>query len=77
MAFYGSPYKNSELNKNAYILAVTGGFGIRSNNFFLDFAISKLMKSEQGYFYRVSENTDNFKTDFSSNQLIITAGIKF
>lgn len=40
--YYGSPFKDSEANANAYKLSYNGGIGLRSEKFFINFAFAYL-----------------------------------
>lgn len=77
--YYDSPYKSSQLNKNAYELSFSGGFGIKTDYSFLDFSIVHSTGSTSQYLYTLQNNTgiSAAKTTTASNQLLITLGYKF
>ncbi|HBX49774.1 MAG: hypothetical protein A2275_00075 [Bacteroidetes bacterium RIFOXYA12_FULL_35_11] len=79
MAYYGSPYKSGHLNAKSYGLSYSGGFGIRSYNFFLDFAYVHFVKQEKSFLYTVPEpmTIESVKVKTNSSQLLITLGYKF
>lgn len=82
--FYGSPYKSNQINKNAFTTSYSGGFGIRDNNVFFDFAYVYMTSKENHYLYDPSfVNTANStvlnptKLILYSSQFMATIGFKF
>ena len=51
MAYYGSPYKSTELNKNASTISYSGGIGYRSGMFSIDLGYSYLTHNENYVLY--------------------------
>ncbi|MBI5219096.1 MAG: hypothetical protein HY958_09220 [Bacteroidia bacterium] len=78
-AYYGSPYKSSQINKNANMMSFSGGFGIKNENMFLDFAFVHSVKTEYYYLYYLQNisDTEPSKITSNSNQLLFTLGYKF
>lgn len=78
-SYYTSPYKSSQLNKNATKIALSCGFGIKTNNSFLDFAFVHNIGATYYYLYTMPSNAgvEPSKITSSSNQLLITLGYKF
>ena len=78
-SYYSSPYKSSQLNKNATMIAISFGFGIKTDNSFLDFALVHNTGSSYTYMYSMPLNAgiEPSKITLSSNQLLITLGYKF
>jgi len=54
--YYPSPYKEGELNENMYRILVSGGIGIRTENFFIDFAGIYNLKKEKYNLYDYENN---------------------
>lgn len=77
--FYDSPYKSSMLNKNAYVLSFSGGFGIKTSNSFLDLTYVHATGSTYEYLYALYDNpgTSPAKTTTATNRLMLTLGYKF
>lgn len=78
-SYYTSPYKSTQLNKNATMMALSCGFGIKTNNSFLDFAFVHNTGSYYYYLYSMPSDAgiEPSKITSSSNQLLITLGYKF
>ena len=70
---YGSPYKTSEINKDAFFTSISAGIGFRSNNFFLDFVIVNRQIEENYFLYYENEA----KLNSSSNRILATFGFRF
>jgi hypothetical protein len=77
--YYGSPYKKSEINADAYTLNYSGGIGYRSENFFIDLAVSYFDKEEQMILY-----TSNYASNAATTALeedivrvMFTVGFRF
>ncbi|MBL7753858.1 MAG: hypothetical protein JNM44_05215 [Chitinophagaceae bacterium] len=77
-AYYGSPYKNSQLNASR--MQFSGGLGYRTKFWFLDIAyiFSKQNLREQPYrLTRATANVPVASTDNRVNQVLCTIGWKF
>ena len=72
--YYGSPYKSSEINKDAYQLNYSGGIGIRSDNFFIDVAYSYTTHSEK---YALYPNSGFANLDMANQRVLATIGFRF
>jgi hypothetical protein len=83
--YYGSPYKSSEINKDAYHLNYSAGFGIRGKHAYIDFAWNYLLQKEKYILYNWTDvtanpNTEVFYTaDLTHNEMMMltTFGIRF
>ncbi len=77
--YYGSPYKENELNADAYKLNYSGGLGIRDKNFFIDFALSYMAGEERLVLYRSSYNANPVSAEINSEKVkaMATFGFKF
>lgn len=73
--YYPSPYRKGELNENMYKLNISSGIGIRTGNFFIDFAGLYSLKNEKYNLYEYGDNIANLK----DNKLYFNAtiGISF
>lgn len=77
--YYGSPYKASEPNADAYKLSYSGGLGIRDKNFFVDFALSYLTGEERYVLYDSPFNANPVSAELSSQKVkaMATFGFRF
>lgn len=73
-ALYGSPYKKG-INDGS-ISKISGGFGLREEAYFLDFAYVYSMSNEDYYLYS-SEYTPAVKTEHLGHTFLMTLGFKF
>lgn len=73
-AYYGSPYKSSEANKNASFSSYSGGLGIRDNSFFFDLAFVHTTSTQYHFLYGLESS--KAKLNSNSNQIIATLGFK-
>ncbi len=75
-AVYGSPFK-SGINDGKRT-ALTFGFGLRQNNYFLDFAYALTDSKEDYYLYSATESQLNpVKNDIKSQNFMMSLGFKF
>lgn len=72
-ALYGNPFK-SGLN-DATEQIISGGIGIREQNYFLDFGYSYSTRDEDYYMYSIVP--EPAKTSMTRHQFIMTLGLKF
>jgi len=73
---YGSPYAGSEINKDANTNIISGGIGYRLNNLYIDFAYTKLNRTEKYYMYQdVNLQQATLKT--SDDSFMATVGLRF
>ena len=72
--YYGSPYKSSEINKDAYYLSYSGGIGIRESNYFFDIAYVYTTHSEN---YALYPNSGFAKLDMANQRVLATIGFRF
>ena len=80
--YYGSPYRTSEINKDAYHLSYSAGLGLREKHFFIDFAYNYMMQKEKYilYDFNTTPTTDVFYTSDqtqNSMKIMTTFGIRF
>jgi len=71
-AYYTSPYKSSNVNDNAKSI-ISGGIGLRSQQYFLDFTYAYSMTNGKYYLY---ENAASDQKSTASN-FIVSMGFKF
>ncbi len=76
LAFYDSPYKTSEDNKNAWYMNYSGGFGIRSSNVFFDLAYV-LRTNEYDYWLYLPEDAGGATISNHNQQISATLGFRF
>ena len=76
---YGSPYANDNYGKDASISVISGGVGINSGNFFVDFAYSRSMKEYTKYLYDTYTNEAKVGADMESvsARMLLTLGMRF
>ncbi len=72
-ALYGNPFK-SGLNDGA-LTSYSGGFGVRDDDFFIDFAYVYTTGKEDYYLYKNAENP--VTNSFTNQNFLITFGLKF
>jgi hypothetical protein len=74
-AYFDSPYKSGELNQDADYQAISGGFGINNNSFYIDFGYSHYFGTEEYVLYQTPAAIAS--TDFVNNKLLCTVGFRF
>ncbi len=72
---FPSMYKSSTFNSS--YSTVSGGFGFRQGNFFLDAAVKRIMSQEYLKFYPDPSATEMVKYNSTQNNVILTLGYKF
>lgn len=74
-AYFGSPYSSSEINHDSYTLLYTGGLGVRSESFFLDFGYARRNNSYTHFMYR----EEDYGVSIANNQssFMATLGFRF
>jgi hypothetical protein len=76
IAYYQSPYKSNQLNKDANTFVYSCGLGYRSGNFFIDLTYSLTQRSEKYYLYE-AENLLPAKLNTSVGNYLLTMGFRF
>lgn len=89
-AYYDSPFNSDEINKDAYSIFYTGGLGLRSDNFYIDFAYVFGTHSEIYSLYELPQEEDptgtypNFPDTYAEseikskyNKFMVTLGFRF
>ncbi len=87
-AYYGSPYKSTELNKNSSYSIYSGGMGIHIDNMYIDLAYRLRNHSYYQYLYTLSDNYRNAynlttganplaQLKSHSSEVILTLGFRF
>jgi len=71
-AYYGSPFKTSEID--SYTISYSGGFGLNFNNVFLDFAYLYQNNTIEYYMYTYSQKAT---ISSNSNKFMATLGFRF
>ncbi|MBN1186053.1 MAG: hypothetical protein JXB49_27475 [Bacteroidales bacterium] len=79
-AYYDSPFSSKEVNKDAYSIFYTGGIGLRSEDFFIDFAYLYGIHKEKYFMYYLPEEFGeleevNLRSTF--NKFMLTLGFRF
>lgn len=75
-AYYGNPYKESELKANK--MFVSGGLGYRDKGFFLDLTCVYALQKDINFPYRLSDKANTFaEIKGSGANVLVTAGFKF
>jgi len=78
-AFYGSPYKSTDENKDASYSTISGGFGFVEKNFYFDLTYVRSLSSDKHYLYDSYGNV-NVKPvymTYNDNKILMTFGIRF
>ncbi|MBN2669335.1 MAG: hypothetical protein JXR60_08905 [Bacteroidales bacterium] len=76
--YLGSPYSNSQINKNAYTLYYTGGIGFNFNNIYIDMAYALGNSSYYQYPYLLKQaDVQPYLVDKTTSQFLTTIGIRF
>ncbi|MDD2197325.1 MAG: hypothetical protein PHE03_00980 [Bacteroidales bacterium] len=74
-AYFGSPYnKDMELSSSA-TNAFSGGFGLRMDNFFLDWAYQRIMYGDK--YVPFATANEIIERDVNQNRFMLTIGFKF
>jgi len=75
-AYYGTPYKDETIKASRVVLS--GGFGYRSNNHFIDFTVSNTNTKDALFPYRLNDKPNTY-ANYTGSQLMfnIGYGIKF
>ncbi|HCX99316.1 MAG TPA: hypothetical protein DG754_04170 [Bacteroidales bacterium] len=74
-AYFGSPYnKDMELSSSA-TNAFSGGFGLRMDNFFLDWAYQRIMYGDK--YLPFATANEVIECDVNQNRFMLTIGFKF
>lgn len=78
-AYYGSPYQTATNREDGASHWLSGGFGIRSANFYFDFAYVYEMTNTTHYLYDVPEPFEvvGADTEARKSRIITTFGIRF
>lgn len=75
-AYFGSPYKDSQLKANKII--ATGGLGYRNHGFFIDLGYAHSFNKDVVFPYRLYDKPNTFAEQKGSRgNLILTVGMKF
>ncbi len=75
-AYYGNPYKDSELKANK--MYVSGGLGYRDNGFFLDLTYVYALQKDVNFPYRLADKANTFaRVAGTGANVLLTAGFKF
>lgn len=74
-AYYGNPYKDSELSSN--ITQLGGGIGYRNKGIFIDLGYTYVMHKDVNFPYRLQDKANTFAT-YKNNQsnVLLTVGFK-
>ena len=77
--YYGSPYKKTEANGDAYKLNYSGGIGIRDKNFFVDLALSYMTSEERLMLYSLPYNANPVSAELGADKIkaMATFGFRF
>lgn len=77
-AYYDSPFKSDNINKDFYTLIYSGGIGIRGNDMYFDIAYSYIANSE---FYSLYEgfgvNSPTANLSFNQSRVVASIGFLF
>ena len=79
-AYYDSPFSSDEVNSDAFSIFYTGGIGLRSEEFFIDFAYVHGMHKEKYFMYYLpDEFGDLEQAELTStfNKFMVTVGFRF
>lgn len=75
-AFYGSPYKQSELKANRVV--ATGGLGYRNHGMFIDLSYAHAFNKDVVFPYRLNDVPNTFAQQTGSRgNVMLTLGFKF
>ncbi|TKK66014.1 aromatic hydrocarbon degradation protein [Ilyomonas limi] len=74
-AYYGNPYKNSDLSSN--ITQLGGGLGYRNKGIFIDLGYAYVMNKNVDFPYRLQDKANTFASyKNNQNNVILTVGFK-
>ena len=76
-AFFGSPYSSGQLNEDANYSTISGGFGINSNQYYIDFALSHITNTSKYVLYHYGDDSPSADLDIAKNQASVTVGFRF
>lgn len=77
-SLYGNPFNTSNMDNNSTRTSISGGFGIREDNFFFDLAFVHTTSKDKYFLYNpdmVKVNPANINSN--NNQIMATFGFKF
>ncbi len=75
-AYYGNPYKNTELKSN--IKQVSGGLGYRNHGIFADLTYVHNINKDVNFPYRIGDKQNTYATQTGGRgNLLMTVGFKF
>ena len=74
-AYYGNPYKDSQISSN--ITQLGGGLGYRNKGIFIDLGYAYVMHKNVDFPYRLQDKANTFAT-YKNNQsnILLTVGFK-
>ncbi|MEA3445549.1 MAG: hypothetical protein U9R19_12585, partial [Bacteroidota bacterium] len=75
-SYFGSPFQSGEINEDADYSILSGGIGINSNSFYIDFAYSQMLNSENYVLYFAQQPAIS-NIDYGRNQVMATIGFRF
>mgnify|MGYP006287834841 CR=1 FL=1 len=77
-AYYGNPYKSSEINNKLEMQTFSGGIGFRQKDFFFDIAYALNMSSENYFLYdSQTVSSGPAKIEKYTSRILTTFGFKF
>ena len=78
VSYFDSPYKSSQLNKDAYTIYYNGGLGFNVNFFYVNFAYSRGITNYYYFPYSIEGvETVPYKINRATNKYIVTFGVRF
>ena len=78
ISYFDSPYKYSQVNKDAYTLHFSGGLGFNVDFFYLDLAYSYGYSNYDLFPYQLeSSETSSYKITQTTQKYILTMGVRF
>ena len=76
LQYYDSPYKQGEVNENAYSLGFSGGLGFRSEKVFFDVAYA-MRNEEYKYYLYLPQDANGATINGNLSQFVATLGFRF
>ncbi len=77
VAYLDSPYKSDQINKDAYTINYSGGFGLNFNNFYVDFAYAYAYNNYYYYPYTLDlKPVQAYKIYKNTSKFVTTIGIR-
>jgi hypothetical protein len=74
-AYYGSPYNDTEIKGDKFVLS--GGVGYRKNGIFIDLAVSQTVINDAQFPYRLNDVSNTYATQTGNAQnVMLTVGFK-